>query len=213
MSSLAPRERLFGVQPIVACFGTNERQHAQNRSKLVGRQVPSKMSSSIEKLGTILLSIPGSPAMLTAIELQLATEIIEILSPLEKMTKEVCGERYVIASKIIPLLNCFKHKMQSIRDNLKTPVALSLLDRLQQSITSRFGQIEHNSIMAVSTILDPRYKKMHFNQNLACSNTINRIAKWMRQIDETNISGAVSRTDFRIQTNLDDNDDNLWSFS
>ena len=164
------------------------------------------------EVGTILLSIPGSPAMLTAIELQLATEIIEILSPLEKMTKEVCGERYVIASKIIPLLNCFKHKMQSIRDNLKTPVALSLLDRLQQSITSRFGQIEHNSIMAVSTILDPRYKKMHFNQNLACSNAINRIAKWMRQIDETNISGAVSRTDFRIQTNLGDNDDNLWSF-
>ena len=49
MSSLAPRERLFGVQPIVACFGTNEHQHAQNQSKLVGRQVSSKMSSSIIK--------------------------------------------------------------------------------------------------------------------------------------------------------------------
>lgn len=161
---------------------------------------------------SVLLHMPDSPTkMLFAIELQLASEIIDVLSPLEKVAKELSGERYVMTSKIIPLINCLKNKMQSIREKLKSPVTRSLIDRLQQSISSRFGQIESNSIMAVSTILDPRFKKLHFNQNLACSSAINRIAKWMKQIDENN--DVVTETNFRIHTEPDDDDDDdLWSF-
>lgn len=120
-----------------------------------------------KEVGSILLSIPDSPEMLTASELQLANEIVEVLQPLEKVTRELCAERYVTASKIIPLINCLTNKIEKLRGSLKTQTALALVDRLKNSISRRFEQIENNSIMAASTVLDPRFKKIHFNQPLA----------------------------------------------
>lgn len=89
----------------------------------------------------------------------------------------------------------------------KTQTALSLVNRLQNSISIRFGQIENNSIMAVSTILDPRFKKLHFNQPLACLHAIGRIAGWMRELDQTNLSNIVE-----TNKEVSDKTDDLWSF-
>ncbi|XP_071567441.1 E3 SUMO-protein ligase ZBED1-like isoform X2 [Temnothorax nylanderi] len=165
-------------------------------------------------VGSILLSLPDSPEMLTACELQLANEIVEVLQPLEELTRELCGERFVTASKVIPLINCLKKKIENLRGSLKTQIALSLLDRLEKSISMRFGQIENNSIMAASTILDPRFKKLHFNQPMAYSQAINRIARWMRELDrenqtnETNVSNnVVDETNMEISDKTD-----VWSF-
>lgn len=102
-----------------------------------------------------------------------------------------------------------KNKNEKLRKSLKTQTALSLVDRLQNSISIRFGQIENNSIMAVSTILDPRFKKLHFNQPLACSHAIGRIAGWMRELDQTNVSNnVIAETNMKISDKTDD----LWSF-
>lgn len=162
-----------------------------------------------KEIGSVLLSLPDSPEMLTASELQLANEIVEVLQPLEKLTRELCGERFVTASKVIPLINCLKNKSEKLHENLKTQTARSLVDRLQNSISMRFGQIESNFIMAVSTILDPRFKKFHFNQPLACSHAISRIAGWMRELDQKNVSN-----DIVTETNMEilDKTDDLWSF-
>lgn len=102
-----------------------------------------------KEVGSILLSIPKSPEILTVSELQLSNEIVEVLQPLEKLTRELCGERFVTASKVIPLINCLKNKIEKLRGSLKTQTALSLIDRFQNSM--RFGQIENNSIMVAST--------------------------------------------------------------
>jgi len=46
-----------------------------------------------------LLKFPKVLPMLSASELQLARDIIEVMSPLEAITKEICGEHYVTGSK------------------------------------------------------------------------------------------------------------------
>ena len=56
--------------------------------------------------------------MLTESELQLANEIMEVLQPLEKVTREMCGERFVTASKIIPLINCLKNQNKNLCESL-----------------------------------------------------------------------------------------------
>lgn len=143
--------------------------------------------------------------MLTASELQLANEIVKVLQPLEKLTRELYGEQFVTAGKIIPLINCLKNKNEELHGSLKTQIAPSLVDRLQNSISMRFGQIENNYIMAVSTILDSRFKKLHFNQSLACSHAIGRIAGWMRELDQTNVSNnVVAETKMVISDKTDD---------
>ena len=117
---------------------------------------------------------------------------------------------YVTASKIIPLLNYLKNKIQLSRLNLKTPTAISLVNSLNESVSARFGQIESNSIMATSTILDPRFKKIHFNQAITYSNAINRIARWMKDMDHETIFNVVSdESHLEICENTDDD---LWSF-
>ena len=55
---------------------------------------------------------------LTASELQLANEIMEVLQPLEKVKRELCRERFVTASKIIPLINCLQNNKQDPRESL-----------------------------------------------------------------------------------------------
>ena len=65
----------------------------------------------VNKVSTILLQLPKSPEMLTALELQLAKEIIEVLRSIEAVTKELCGEHYITSSKLIPMVNCMRKKV------------------------------------------------------------------------------------------------------
>lgn len=116
-------------------------------------------------VGSILLKIPSSPPMLTAAELLLTKEILEVLRPVEQVTKELCGEKYVTISKMIPIIYCLKKKIESLHTRLQTPTVRTLIDRLQFQIMKRFGNITANRIIAVSTILDPRFKRLHFQQN------------------------------------------------
>ncbi|XP_043266731.1 E3 SUMO-protein ligase ZBED1-like [Venturia canescens] len=162
-----------------------------------------------KEVGSILLSNPSSPEMLTASELQLANEIVRILQPLEKVTTELCAEKIVTVSKVIPLINCLKNKIAQLRKNLETPTAFALLDRLEKSVSLRFGQIENNPIMAIATILDPRFKKLHFNDRLAYSKAINRIGRSMTELDQTVFSNdKTTETPVQVHSQSDD----LWSF-
>ncbi|CAH1224449.1 unnamed protein product [Diabrotica balteata] len=47
-------------------------------------------------------------------------------------------------------------------------------------INKRMGSIEQVSSLAISTILDPRFKKLHFEDHLACSNAIGKIKEMMK---------------------------------
>lgn len=62
-----------------------------------------------DTVGSILLKIPSSPPMLMAAEVLLAKEILEVLRPVEQVTKELCGEKYVTISKMIPMIYCLKN--------------------------------------------------------------------------------------------------------
>ncbi|XP_011860347.1 PREDICTED: zinc finger BED domain-containing protein 4-like [Vollenhovia emeryi] len=143
-----------------------------------------------DTVGSILLKMPSSPPMLTAAELLLAKEVLEVLRPIEQMTKELCGEKYVTISKMIPMIYCLKKEIESLCMRLQTLTARTLIDRLQKQIVKRFGHITNNRIIAVSTILDPRFNRLHFQQNerVACAQSVNFIAKCMREIDRTNTS-------------------------
>ncbi|XP_066602977.1 E3 SUMO-protein ligase ZBED1-like [Prorops nasuta] len=61
-----------------------------------------------EKVSLVLLKCPTAPSMLSATELLIAKEFIQLLKSFEKSTKIVCGENYVSASKIIPIINILK---------------------------------------------------------------------------------------------------------
>lgn len=77
------------------------------------------------KISPILLKMPNSPPVLTANELHLAKEIVEILRPLEAVTKEICRELYVTSSKVISIINCLKKQIESLRQKTQTETSLT----------------------------------------------------------------------------------------
>ncbi|KAJ8961314.1 hypothetical protein NQ314_005963 [Rhamnusium bicolor] len=62
-------------------------------------------------IAPILLKDPEFPAMVNASDLRLVEEVLQILAPIEQVSKEICGELYLTSSKIIPIINCLKQQL------------------------------------------------------------------------------------------------------
>ncbi|XP_011703008.1 PREDICTED: uncharacterized protein LOC105459036, partial [Wasmannia auropunctata] len=162
-----------------------------------------------ESISLTLLKFPKAPSMLSASELQLAKDIMQVMSPIEAATKEICGEHYTTGSKVIPLINCLKKKINNLSFDLISPTALKLLDSLSANINMRFGAVEQVTILAISTILDPRFKKLHFNNSIVCSQAINKIAQKMETLNN-NIPRKENIATIATENASLSND--IWSF-
>lgn len=127
-----------------------------------------------EIIAPILLKYPKAPTMLTAQQLELIRDLINILRPLEVITKEISREGYVTASKIIPIVSCLTETYNTMKTgamNIGAKTRILIVDALKK----RFGNIEQVHLLAAATILDPRFKKIHFADHVACSRAISRI--------------------------------------
>lgn len=137
-----------------------------------------------ESVGAVLLKFPKSPSMLSASELQLAREIVQVLKPIEAASREACGQAYVTASKVISLMNCLKNKIETLKTDLITSAGINLREILLASFYKKFGKVEYMTLLAISTVLDPRFKKLHFHHPLAYSQAIQKIVKEMQVISK-----------------------------
>lgn len=66
-------------------------------------------------VGSILLTRPEAPPMVSSSELDCIKEMIELLCPFEKLTKEFSGDSYVTVSKVIPLVSCVREVLENIK--------------------------------------------------------------------------------------------------
>ena len=73
---------------------------------------------------TVMCSSSGGPhANLSVLEWTMLEELVQILKPLEKATRELSVEQTVSSSKVIPLLNAILHELlKNVVDNDKTQV-------------------------------------------------------------------------------------------
>jgi len=122
--------------------------------------------------------------MITCKEFDVLNDLVNILRPIEMVTKEIGGDSYPTCSIIIPIIRCMKNvindyiPMTDYGRNFKINILLEI-DR-------RFNDIERYQILAISTILDPRFKKIHFEQPRAVSSAISYINSIMQVPNENN---------------------------
>lgn len=175
------------VKAIVAYFKKSvaamDQLRAQSDLKLI-QSVDTRWNSTHDMLvrfvelsdviSLILLQIPKAPTMLNAFELQIIKEFIQILEPFKSATTLICGENYVTASKVIPLVQMIKSKLQSFAPSTEEGHHIKKI--LLEEFTKRFKDIEEVTLAAISTILDPRFKKIYFENKIACSRAINKIS-------------------------------------
>lgn len=108
-------------------------------------------------LNDILFRHTNAPSMLSGSEISIASSVLLILRPLEAATKEISGDKYCTSSKSIPLVRCMVSKVTSTTVN--ESVANDVQKLVLNEINKRLGVIQHVSALAISSILDPRFKK------------------------------------------------------
>ncbi|XP_066599447.1 E3 SUMO-protein ligase ZBED1-like isoform X2 [Prorops nasuta] len=156
-----------------------------------------------EKVSLVLLKCPTAPSMLSATELLIAKEFIQLLRSFEQSTKIVCGENYVSASKIIPIINILKVTLKEVV--VETEIARIMQTLLLDELQERFYYIKNSLILSISTILDPRFKQVHFDDENAYSQAINEI---VREINDTSTSS--NNTDNYESVAMKEND--FWFY-
>ncbi|XP_046753163.1 E3 SUMO-protein ligase ZBED1-like [Diprion similis] len=158
-----------------------------------------------EKIGAILLQFPTAPAMLTAAELQTAKEFVKLLQPLEQATKIACGQDYITGSNVIPIVDMVKKQFENC--NPITETGRHMKNILLAQFHKRFENIESVSLLAISTILDPRFKRLHFSNRIACAHAVDKITKKLN--DMTNFE--LSQPSTSANKESDSSAGNFWS--
>ena len=146
--------------------------------------------------------------MPTRDELDLLRDIVSVLKPVDKVITECGGDTYVTSSLIIPIIRCMN---AAIRIRIPcTTIGRQFKENLMTESYRRFKDYESHELLAISTILDPRFKTMHFQQPLlvaAAIKTIDSIIKRALNQNEQNTSRAMEDGNSTQMEN-----DGLWSF-
>ncbi|XP_066583331.1 E3 SUMO-protein ligase ZBED1-like [Prorops nasuta] len=156
-----------------------------------------------DKIASILLNLPTAPMMITSTELQTAKEFVDLLKPFKDATKIISGEFYMTASKSLPIVSTLKETLSQLIPI--TEVGNKMKQLLLEQFELRFQNIEEEKILAMATILDPRFKSIHFNNETACSNIISDINMIL------NIEVAKEIENVNVQS-INLNNTSFWSY-
>lgn len=105
------------------------------------------------------------------------SSVFPVLQSLAAAIKDISGDQYCTSSKIIPLMHCMLSKINSLV--IEKPLVKVMEKLILKEINGRMGAIEHVIPNAIACILDPRFKKMHFNDAKACANAVSKIKQIM----------------------------------
>ena len=98
---------------------------------------------------------------LSAADVKLLVESLSVLRSFEAATREISADQYVSISKAIPLARSLQHLTAgSSRET-------SLGSELSAQMRRRYTAIERAHLLALSTLMDPRMKKMAFSNREA----------------------------------------------
>lgn len=129
-------------------------------------------------------------------------DALVLLAPFEEATREMSTEKFVCVSKIIPLarsLQLVVSKSTSTR-----PLKLELIEQMKQ----RFTSMEDNYMLAVSTVLDPRFKKLGFSDPNKYKQAVQRLTTEVGAVMETASASATLSTSNTAQESQPSN--GLW---
>lgn len=124
----------------------------------------------------------AAPPMVTGDEIEMLTEIKDLLSPLEEATKFTSGEKSMSASEVIPAVQCCYKSIRRV--SVSSDPAKKLKSILLLQMDRRFKEIENDDILAKCTALDPRFKTAYFtSERLNRNKLIGLFKNGMHQIE------------------------------
>ncbi|XP_073323035.1 zinc finger BED domain-containing protein 4-like [Pagrus major] len=121
-----------------------------------------------------VINAPVDP--LSQEEWEVLQEACTVLEPFEQVTVEISADSYVTASKMLILCKGLQRVTAEHQTRVTTGKVMELAAALCASMDRKFHRIEYNSILSETSMLDPRFKKLAFNDNRAADEALQRIS-------------------------------------
>lgn len=99
---------------------------------------------------------------LSSDEWEICKQLCDVLRPCEEVTKEMSSEKYLNASKVIPITRGLKSALKKISVNVNKESVKDVLNSMLKSCDDRFPNLEKSKTLRLCTFLDPRYKHHMF---------------------------------------------------
>ena len=121
------------------------------------------------------------------------------------LTKDICAEKSVKASKIIVYANGLLSACHRIKHSLSSKFVEAVMETLIANINTQFANIESNPILARGTLLDPPFKRNGFCSVTAYEQAHQDIvAEICSRISADLANQIEGREDVENNTHLDD---------
>ena len=133
-------------------------------------------------------------------QLSVLNDCVNLLEPIELASTQISGQSYVTSSLGIPLKKCLQYKLESI--NVYIDLGLELKLNLINNLSNHFSYLKNNKIILISTLIDCRFKNLHFSNDEAL-----KAEEFVKQ--ELNQFSPSSQ--MQNQVNLFDEND-IWNY-
>ncbi|KAF2886886.1 hypothetical protein ILUMI_19289 [Ignelater luminosus] len=162
----------------------------------------------VSTIGAILLCRSDAPPMLTSSEIGCLREIVQLIQPFERLTKEISGHNYVTVSKVIPLVSCLRGMLENFSPTFEAAISLKI--EIQKEVIKRFDKLEHCSSLALATALDPRFKLIYFKDATAKAKVLNYVNNCVKNMQTMLLppeSSDESEKEEKTEREID-----IWSY-
>ena len=110
------------------------------------------------------LSLLRPDLAMTLQEWEVIKEVIPILKPFHEVANEISTEKNVTISKVTVLCNLLEgYISKCVPSNEQIA---SMVAKIKNDLKVRFGDLESNALYAESSILDPRFKRKGFKNDM-----------------------------------------------
>ncbi|XP_034098363.2 E3 SUMO-protein ligase ZBED1 [Drosophila albomicans] len=155
-----------------------------------------------------LSAIDATTPALNSDEIELALELLSVLGPLASAVRQVCGSSissYPCASNALPILYTILNELKQPENvnQQQHQIAYEMRLFVIKQLEECFDGLEKNMMLAMSSLLDPRFRNMPFQ-------SASLVAKYMTHL--------YNLYEEKVETTADDSDDetttdgyDIWS--
>lgn len=108
----------------------------------------------------ILTKVKKSPANVSDESMCFLKDMFPILEHFSKASKYSCGQQYVTASALMPMVKNLRALIN--KENPETEEGKACKKMILDNYDERFGDFETRTFLTVATMLDPRFKARYF---------------------------------------------------